>query len=49
MTIVALGDSTTAGTPGWKTPVEAPPDGKGNEKSQYAYWLMQSHPGVARC
>ena len=45
MTIVALGDSTTAGAPGWKSPVEAPPDGKGNEQSQYAYWLMQSHPG----
>jgi len=43
--IVALGDSTTAGTPGWKSPLEAPPAGSGNEKSQYAWWLMRSHPG----
>ena len=34
--IVAMGDSTTAGTPGWKSPVEAPPDGRGDETSQYA-------------
>jgi len=45
ITIVALGDSTTAGTPGWKSPLEAPPTGEGNEQSQYAYWLMQAHPG----
>ena len=43
-TIVAMGDSTTAGTPGWQSPVEAPPDGAGDETSQYAYWLMRSHP-----
>jgi len=42
--IVALGDSTTAGTPAFKSPVEAPPRGRGDETSQYAYWLMQSHP-----
>ena len=41
--IVALGDSTTAGTPGWKSPVEAPPSGAGDETSQYPYWLMQQH------
>src|SRR4030095_16481680 len=41
--IVALGDSTTAGTPGWKSPLEAPPRGQGDETSQYAYWLMQAH------
>ena len=39
-----MGDSTTAGTPGWKSRVEAPPSGAGDEKSQYAYWLMQAHP-----
>jgi lysophospholipase L1-like esterase len=44
LTIVAMGDSTTAGTPGWKSPLEAPPNGAGDEKSQYAYWLMQAHP-----
>jgi lysophospholipase L1-like esterase len=42
--IVAMGDSTTAGTPGWKSPVEAPPNGSGDETSQYAYWLMKAHP-----
>src|SRR5438105_15760982 len=42
-TIVALGDSTTAGTPGFRSPIEAPPDGAGNPESQYAYWLMQTH------
>jgi lysophospholipase L1-like esterase len=42
--IVALGDSTTAGTPNWRSPVEAPPHGEGDETSQYAYWLMKSHP-----
>ena len=44
ITIVALGDSTTAGTPAHKSPIEAPPDGSGNVESQYAYWLMQAHP-----
>jgi lysophospholipase L1-like esterase len=42
--IVALGDSTTAGTPGWKSGIEVPPAGVGDETSQYAYWLMQAHP-----
>jgi lysophospholipase L1-like esterase len=44
-TIVALGDSTTAGTPGFLSPIEAPPDGRGDVRSQYAYWLMQARPG----
>jgi lysophospholipase L1-like esterase len=43
-TIVALGDSTTAGTPGFQSPIETPPDGSGNPESQYAYWLMRDHP-----
>ena len=42
--IVALGDSTTAGTPGWESPLEAPPDGSGDETSQYPYWLMKERP-----
>jgi lysophospholipase L1-like esterase len=42
--IVAMGDSTTAGTPGWRSPIEAPPDGAGDDTSQYAYWLVQAHP-----
>jgi lysophospholipase L1-like esterase len=44
ITIVALGDSTTAGTPAFKSPIEAPPSGAGRVQSQYAYWLMQVHP-----
>jgi lysophospholipase L1-like esterase len=43
ITIVALGDSTTAGTPAFRSPIEAPPNGSGNVESQYAYWLMQAH------
>jgi len=42
--IVGLGDSTTAGTPGFLSPLEAPPDGRGNPESQYAYWMMKKHP-----
>jgi len=42
--VIALGDSTTAGTPGFKSPLEAPPDGAGNVESQYAHWLMHTHP-----
>jgi lysophospholipase L1-like esterase len=44
LTIVALGDSTTAGTPGFLSPVEAPPDGSGDVTSQYAWWLKQAEP-----
>ena len=43
-TIIALGDSTTAGSPAFKSPIEAPPDGSGNVESQYAYWLTRGHP-----
>ncbi len=42
--ILALGDSTTAGTPGFRSPLEDPPNGSGDEKSQYAYWMMRQHP-----
>jgi lysophospholipase L1-like esterase len=42
--IVAMGDSTTAGTPAFKSPREAPPRGDGDVTSQYAYWLMHAHP-----
>ena len=44
VTIVALGDSTTAGTPGFRSPMEAPPDGEGDERSQYTYWIRRRHP-----
>ena len=39
-----MGDSTTAGTPAFLSPAEAPPDGRGDRTSQYAYWLTQAHP-----
>jgi lysophospholipase L1-like esterase len=42
--IVAMGDSTTAGTPAFHSPREVPPNGRGDETSQYAYWLMKAHP-----
>lgn len=42
--IVALGDSTTAGTPGFQSPLEAPPSGRGDETSQYGYWLTKARP-----
>src|SRR5262249_61652619 len=41
--IVAVGDSTTAGTPAFTSPREAPPNGDGDVTSQYAYWLMKTH------
>ena len=44
MRIVGLGDSTTAGTPGFLSPLEAPPNGRGNPESQYAYWIKKIHP-----
>lgn len=42
--IVGLGDSTTAGTPGFMSPLEAPPSGLGNPESQYGHWMMKAHP-----
>jgi len=42
--IIGLGDSTTAGTPGFLSPLEAPPNGRGNPESQYAYWMKKTHP-----
>lgn len=41
--IVAMGDSTTAGTPAFASPLEVPPAGQGDRTSQYAYWLMEAH------
>lgn len=43
-TVVGLGDSTTAGTPGFFSPREAPPEGRGDPESQYAYWLTRLCP-----
>jgi hypothetical protein len=36
-----LGDSTTAGQPQFLSPLEAPPAGRENPESQYAYWMMR--------
>lgn len=44
ITILAMGDSTTAGTPRFRSPVEAPPDGSGDERSQYTYWAGKRYP-----
>ena len=44
--IVALGNSTSAGSPDFKSPLEHPPEGAGNPKSQYGYWVQKSHPGL---
>ena len=44
LTVVALGDSTTAGTPAFLSPIEEPPYGAGDPQSQYAYWMMKEHP-----
>lgn len=42
--VAALGDSTTAGTPLFKSPVEAPPHGEGDATAPFPYWLMQREP-----
>ncbi len=44
LVIVALGDSTTAGTPFFLSPLESPPEGHGDPEGQYAYWMMKKHP-----
>lgn len=44
MKIVCLGDSTTAGTPYFESPIEAPPDGRGDETGSFPYWLRQQYP-----
>jgi len=42
--IVALGDSTTAGTPFFRSPVEAGPNGSGDRTAPFAYRMAQLHP-----
>jgi len=42
--IVAIGDSTTAGTPFFRSPLESPPDGQGDPQGSYAYWMMRKRP-----
>jgi len=45
LVIVGLGDSTTAGTPGFLSPLEAPPNGMGNPESQYGFWVTKARQG----
>ena len=45
VTILALGDSTTAGTPYFQSPLESPPEGRGFKDNAYGYWIEQSHAG----
>lgn len=42
--IVALGDSTTAGTPFFKSPVEAAPTGSGDATAPFTFRMTQLHP-----
>ena len=42
--IVALGDSTTAGTPHFKSPIEAAPNGSGDSTAPFTYRLGELHP-----
>jgi lysophospholipase L1-like esterase len=43
--IVALGDSTTAGTPFFRSPLEAPPDGEGDASAPFPRALEELRPG----
>jgi len=43
--IVSLGDSTTAGTPFFLSPLEAPPDGEGDASAPYPAALAALRPG----
>src|SRR5438552_4865842 len=55
--IIAVGDSTTAGTPFARSPLEDPPNGSGDATRQasdrsvsdpeglFSYWMMRRRPG----
>jgi lysophospholipase L1-like esterase len=45
LTIVALGDSTTAGTPFFRSALEAPPDGEGDAAAPFPRALEILRPG----
>lgn len=47
VSVVLLGDSTTAGTPYFRSPLEWPPTGAGNPLAQYGHWIRREHPGWA--
>lgn len=42
--IVALGDSTTAGTPFFRSPMESPPHGSGDAEAPYPAQMMRMRP-----
>ncbi|MFT5207125.1 MAG: lysophospholipase L1-like esterase [Candidatus Omnitrophota bacterium] len=44
--ILAMGDSTTAGTPYYASPVESPPDGLGDITAQYPHWVEKALPNT---
>ncbi len=44
LTVVAIGDSITAGTPYFKSPIESAPNGSGNPEGQYTYWVTRLRP-----
>ncbi len=44
LVVAALGDSTTAGTPFFRSPLENPPDGAGDPRGAYGYWMEKIHP-----
>lgn len=44
-TLACLGDSTTAGTPYFRSPVENPPAGAGRAEASFPYWLARGMPG----
>ena len=48
LTVVALGDSTTAGTPFFRSPLEAPPYGAGDPEGFYGFWIMKKENRLDR-
>ncbi len=42
--LIAIGDSLTAGAPFFESPIEYPPDGKGDPQGQYVYWMASRMP-----
>jgi lysophospholipase L1-like esterase len=44
VTIVGIGDATTAGAPGSRPSRQAPPGGRDEAENQYPYWLRRANP-----
>src|SRR5687768_5405552 len=45
VTIAAIGDSTTAGTPFFSSPLESPPTDSEDPEGQYGHWMMRRRSG----